>query len=255
MSRNVMPNREVKDLRDVTTITVNKSKGAAVGYGKVWGEQSEKYVYITKDPQTWDLYSSCYDERDVYTIKLRKVLIDKESGRYVDLIIKGDRVTCYNAGYNGFVKVNKRVLSVDKNNIWINGIDGLNNQDISLEYRYSDNYSLYDKTILSNFIDIDAGYFKKGEINEFIKMGNGFDGDYYVPDTFEYSWKLKQNADGYIGNSTFEPDNDTFATGFCYIVHNGKISFKSSVKDAGTGLNFLAFPDEFGSLKINKVAK
>ena len=102
-----------------------------------------------------------------------------------------------------------------------------------------------DKDTMMRFVDLDTA-------SEEVKMDNSFDGKYYVPGISPSDWWLKKNADGWIGNSTTNADNETFKTGFAFFVHNGKITFQAKANSAGFCIAANGVDNMYGSLRIIK---
>ena len=60
------------------------------------------------------------------------------------------------------------------------------------------------------------------------------------------------NTQQRIGNSTTNPDNETFKTGFAFFVHNGKITFQAKANSAGFCITANGVDNMYGSLRIIK---
>ena len=186
----------------------------------------EKYVYAKGSRKTSNIYGSMFYAINGYSAKFPKLFIDRESKRYVDMIVKGDTTNLNAVGYEPFTRDNSPLLSVTKTDVLFNGLRAQHTGTITVELRYNDNGSLYDKDTMMRFVDLDTA-------GEEVKMDNSFDGKYYVPSISPSDWWLKKDADGWIGNSTTNPDNETFKTGFAFFVHNGKITFQAKANYAG----------------------
>ena len=132
-----------------------------------------------------------------------------------------------------------------KTDILFNGLRAQHTGTITVELRYNDNGALYDKDTMMRFADLDTA-------GEEVKMDNSFDGKYYVPGVSPSDWWLKKDADGWIGNSTTNADNETFKTGFAFFVHNGKITFQAKANSAGFCIAANGVENMYGSLRIIK---
>ena len=88
--------------------------------------------------------------------------------------------------------------------------------------------------------------------SEQVRMNTGFDGNYYVPGINSTNWRLKSTTNGFIGNSTTLPDDDTFKTGFAFYVHHGKITLEAQAESAGFEIGANGVEDKLVSLKIIK---
>lgn len=166
----LIKNKDVSDLRNIVEFTVDTSQGIDKDTGRVWDDDDalgEKYVYAKGSRKTSNVYGSMFYATNGYSAKFPKLFIDRESKRYVDMIVK-------------------------------------------------------------------------------------FDGKYYVPGISPSDWWLKKNADGWIGNSTTNADNETFKTGFAFFVHNGKITFQAKANSAGFCIAANGVDNMYGSLRIIK---
>ena len=90
------------------------------------------------------------------------------------MIVKGDTTNLNAVGYEPFTRDNSPLLSVTKTDILFNGLRAQHTGTITVELRYNDNGSLYDKDTMMRFVDLDTA-------SEEVKMDNSFDGKHYVP--------------------------------------------------------------------------
>ena len=246
----LLRNKEVKDLRDIVSITTDESKGVKQGAGTVWGEpyaagKPEKYVYVDASKKSSNLYGSNFYAENTYTLKFSKMFVDRNSGKYVDLVMKGDSTNLSAVGYEPFTRQSSPIISVGDKNIYFDGLSAKHSGKITFELRYNDSGNLYDKDTMMCFRDLDTH-------SEQVRMNTGFDGNYYVPGIQSSDWRLKSTTDGFIGNSTTLPDDDTFKTGFAFYVHHGKITLEAQAESAGFEIGANGVEDKLGSLKIIK---
>lgn len=244
----LIKNKDVSDLRNIVEFTVDTSQGIDKDTGRVWDDDDalgEKYVYAKGSRKTSNIYGSMFYATNGYSAKFPKLFIDRDSKRYVDMIVKGDTTNLNAVGYEPFTRDNSPLLSVTKTDILFNGLRAQHTGTITVELRYNDNGSLYDKDTMMRFVDLDTA-------SEEVKMDNSFDGKYYVPGISPSDWWLKKNADGWIGNSTTNADNETFKTGFAFFVHNGKITFQAKANSAGFCIAANGVDNMYGSLRIIK---
>lgn len=237
------------------SITTDESKGVKTADGVVWGapydgggSRREKYIYVDAANKSSNLYGSNFYAENAYTLKFSKMFLDRSSGRYVDLIVKGNKINLSAVGYQPFTQQSSPIISVGDREIFFNGLSAKHTGEITMELRYNDSGNLYDKDTMMRFCDLDTH-------GEQVKMNSGFDGNYYVPGISSSDWRLKATTDGYIGNSTELPDDDTFKTGFAFYVHNGKITFDAQAESAGFEIAANGIENKLGSLKIIKTTR
>lgn len=245
MNLNIYKNKKIKDNRTIAKIKTNRSKGINVDTRVVWySDNPELNIYVDGNKRA-NVNGKDFTCNNAYELTLPNYFIDRKTKRPVDFIIKCNSVTLDNVAFNPYKKADSSILSLDGNRIWVNGLKSHTLSDFTLELRYNDTGKLYNKDVFLSFKDLDTAA-------EGVKMGSGFDGRYFVPGISKEDWRLREADSGFLFNGTGKPDDETFKTGFAYYIHNGKISLKSSVRDAGFEIGGLSLENYFGNLKIVK---